>query len=153
MCRVYFLMQALQSTYAMVPVEKIEYHHQGRFRPISDMVRMKALKHNQIHVRYENGLDIHVNGSPDEDSRWPVRVGGTSYEPPSGGFVAHLPGKLLEYGALVGGHRVDFVDGPTYLYADGRGRLTDFGLVRTKGQVIVRKSAEGGCVCPPRRRW
>ena len=45
--------------------------------------------------------------------------------------------EFLEYSALRGGHRVDYVRSPLYTFADGRGVATDFGDIRAKEAVIA----------------
>ena len=143
LCKRYFLTQAIQSLYALAPVQKIEYFHDGRFLSVSDLLREKAIGENQIHTRYKNGLEVCVNGSLDKKSLWKVRIEGKDYALPSSGFVAFMPGKLLQFGAILEDHRADFVDGPDYIYADGRGIETDFGVIRTAGATIVRKVKPG----------
>ena len=142
--RIYFLMQQLQKFYGMEPVEEILYHNpeDGKFYPTSEAIRWGVYLNSQVLVKYENGLKVYVNGSFDKN--WKVKLKSREYILPPAGFLAFLPQTLLEYGAILNGHRVDFVDSPSYIYADGRGKQADFGILKTSGQVIIKKSG---------RRW
>lgn len=138
--RIYHLMQPLQSRYAYIPPEHILYHSNGEFYPVSEAIKNKAYLKNQVYVKYKNGLMVYCNGSLDDRDNWRISLGDKEYLLPPTGFLAYMPGELLEYSATVGGSRVDFVDSPSFLYADGRGKETDFGLFKTKGQVIIKKA-------------
>ena len=137
-------MQQLQKFYGMEPVDEILYHNpeDGKFYPTSEAIRRGVYLNSQVLVKYENGLKVYVNGSFDKN--WKVKLQSREYILPPAGFLAFLPQTLLEYGAILNGHRVDFVDSPSYIYADGRGKQADFGILKTSGQVIIKKSG---------RRW
>ena len=140
----YFTFQALQEAYALVPVAAVHYERGGKEYNTSDALRQRILNDNHVHVSYENGLEVYVNGSVDKDDVWEVKRGSVMYRLPQNGYMFEQPGKLSGYGALINGRRVDFVDGPRYLWADARGKMTDFGPLQTAGCVVIRKDAPGG---------
>gem|GEM_PF-3472435 len=140
----YFTFQALQEAYTLVPVAHIRYERDGREYNTSDALREGVLDDNHVHVTYENGLDVYVNGSRDKEDVWEVRRGSGTYRLPQNGYCFEQPGRLLGCGAAIDGRRVDFVDGPRYLWADARGKQTDFGPLQTAGCVVIRRNTDGG---------
>ena len=142
--RQYFLMQGLQTRYAMVKVSSIAYERAGVFHKTSDALRRGVVADNHVRVGYENGLELHVNGSTEPANIWTVRTLDRDFSLPQNGFVATQDGKLVAYGALLSGRRVDYVDADRYIYFDARGVETDFGPLRTAGQVVVRKDHPDG---------
>jgi len=141
--RDYFTFQALQENYAMKPVAAVHYEKGGKEYNTSDALRQGAMNDNHVHVTYAHGLDVYVNGSINKDDVWEIKRGDKTYRLPQNGYLYEQPGKLLGYGALVDGHRVDFVNGPRYLWTDARGKQADFGLITTKGCVVIRKNSPG----------
>jgi len=142
--RQYFVMQGLQTRYAMVKVSNIAYERAGVFHKTSDALRRGVVADNHVRVVYENGLELHANGSTDAGNVWIVRTLERDFSLGQNGFVATQDGKLVAYGALVDGRRVDYVEGERYLYFDARGVETDFGPIKTAGQVVVRKDHPDG---------
>ncbi|MCS7264336.1 MAG: hypothetical protein NZ805_05835 [Armatimonadetes bacterium] len=61
---------------------------------------------------------------------------------PQFGFYAHGP-KITQYRILVGNRTVTFVQTPDYAFCDAGGRLYDFGLCVTDGQITLRLEGEG----------
>ena len=74
----------------------------------------------QIVTRYENGLEVTVNGHPTES--WQTA---DALLPPNGWSVKD-PQAFVARSAIIDGHRADYVDSPAYLFADGRGHFTRF---------------------------
>ena len=142
--RQYFTFQALQEAYALVGVASVHYEKGGKEYTTSDAIRQDVVNTNHVHVAYENGLHVYVNGSLNKDDVWQVQRGEKTHRLPQNGYLFEQPGKLLGYGALIDGHRVDLVDGPRYLWADARGRAADFGPLQTAGCVVIRKEISGG---------
>lgn len=137
-CRSYYMMQQLQKRYAMQSVSTIEYADAaGNMMTPSQAIATDALKLSRLRVLYRNGLEIFVNGS---DSVWKV----DKYELPRWGWLARSKnGDFLEYSALLGGRRVDYVKSPEYEYLDARGNHAAIGGISTKGAVAVRRKSEG----------
>lgn len=135
----YMTFAALQEAYALTAVKSIGYERGGQEYRTSDAIRHGVVDDNHVHVAYENGLHVYVNGGVSQDDIWQIKRGEKTYHLPQNGFLFELPGRLIGYGALVNGHRVDFVDGPRYLWADARGEHADFGPLSTAGCVVIRK--------------
>ncbi len=138
--RSYFNLQQVHAHYAEATAVDIRYADaQGRLLDTSSAVASDAYRRSQIVTRYSNGLSVTVNGHPTET--WTV---GDTVLPPNGWHVqgpAEL--KLTAFSALVDGHRVDYVDSPAYLYADGRGRFTRLPQVACDGQLIAHRHEDG----------
>lgn len=133
--RTYFMIQQLAERYALVPVRQIRYWDGTQMLATSDAIRSGAYKRSQVAVEYENGLRVFANGSFDET--WRIELSYDVYELPPNGWLATQGDEFLEYSALRGGHRVDYVRSPLYTFADGRGVATDFGDIRAKEAVIA----------------
>ncbi len=137
----YYLLQALQQRYAMVPVEQIRYFDGKQLVDTSTALLTDAYKRRQIHVRYSNGLDVWCNLSPEHCCR--VRVADRDYTMPSYAFVAHKPGDLLAYSAVVDGHRHELVRCKDYLYVDTRGQVVRTPVITARGTVAVKRTPRG----------
>ena len=137
----YYMLQALQQRYAMVPVEDIGYFNGEHIVDTSQAVESDAYKRRQVYVKYESGLQVWANLSF-EDS-WSVSVDGAAYELPPGGFVARKPGDILACSAVVNGARRDVVRCADYLYLDSRGPVARTDAVTTRGVVAVKPAGEG----------
>ena len=137
--RSYFALQQIHAAYAQQTAVDIRYADQsGRLLPSTEAVATGAFRRNQIVTTYSNGLKVWVNGHPTET--WKT----SEVElPPNGWFVQDPSGKLAAFSACRNGHRVDYVDSPEYLYADGRGRLTRFDKAVTDGQAAAIKRPDG----------
>ncbi len=141
--RYYYLIQQLQSRYVMVPAAEILYHRDGKFAPISEALKTDAHKANQVLVRYQNGLHVAVNCNPQQ--RWEVKLAGTTYDLSAYGWAAVQSGEFEEYCTELDGTRVGFVKSAAYCFADGGGRMRDFGTVATDGAIAVRVASSGAC--------
>jgi len=133
-CRSYYMLQQLQSRYGLRRPKKIEYADaQGKWLTASRAIATDVIKESRLHVLYENGLDLYVNGS---EGNWVVRG---KVLPPWGWYAVH--GKdFEEYSALVDGRRIDWVKSPEYEFLDGRGVRTTHGGLSAKGSIAVRRS-------------
>ncbi len=138
--RSYFTVQQVHKHYAQETADEIRYADaEGNLLDTSAAVASGAFERSQIRTRYSNGLTVTVNGHTSEDWRTDGFV-----LPPNGWCVqgtSDVP--LTAFSALIDGHRVDYVDSPDYLYADGRGRFTRFEKAATDGQVIAHKRKDG----------
>ncbi len=139
-CRSYYMLQQLQKRYALQAPVKIEYADaEGRFVSPSRAIATGIINDSRLHVVYENGLEVFVNGS---GSTWTVRLPtGAGIDLPTWGWWAlHPSTDFEEFSALVNGRRVDYVKSPEYEYLDGRGAPTTFGGLAAKGSIAVRRS-------------
>ena len=137
-CRSYYMLQQLQKRYALQPPRSIRYaDDKGRWFNVSRAIANEVINDSRLHVRYDNGLQVFVNGS---SADWAINGhDGKRIELPSWGWYAWDGKGFLEFSALVDGHRVDYVHGE-YDYLDGRGILTRHNGLAAKGGVAVRRS-------------
>ena len=138
--RSYFNLQQVHAAYARQTVERIRYADaDGKLLDTSAAVASGAYKRSQIETRYSNGLTVTVNGH--QSDTWKT----SEVELPPGGWYVQggddVP--LAAFSAIVDGHRVDYVDSPAYIYADGRGRFTRFEKAVADGQLIAHRRADG----------
>jgi hypothetical protein len=140
--RYYFTMQQLQARYVMVPVKDILYAYGGGFQRITEAIKSNAIAEKQVLVRYANGLEVAANCNATK--WWVVEVCGKRYD--LGPFCwAAADGKgFEEYSTEIDGVRVNFVQSPAYMFADGGGKMRDFGAIATDGAVALRKAKGGG---------
>jgi len=137
--RSYFTVQQIHARYAQETAVSIRYADaQGRLLDSSAAVATGAFQRSQIATEYSNGLKVLVNGHPTETWQTPEAV-----LPPNGWFAEDRKAPLSASSGLVDGHRVDYVDAPEYIYADGRGRLMRFAKAASDGQMIVHKRPGG----------
>ncbi len=137
--RSYFGLQQVHAAYAReVPVELQYADEQGRLLDVTAAVATGVYQRSQIRTRYGNGLTVSVNGNRSCLWKTPEAV-----LPPNGWLAKDSGGRLLAMGAMVDGHRADYVDSPAYLYADGRGRLTRFSKAACNGAMIAHKRPDG----------
>jgi len=131
--RSYFSLQQIHARYAQETATEIRYADaEGNLLDTSAAVATGAFRRSQIATRYSNGLEVLVNGHPSETWKTPHAV-----LPPYGWWAGDKEGKLIAFSALVDGRRVDYVDSPAYIYADGRGRFTRFDKAACDGQLIA----------------
>jgi len=133
MARSYFALQQIHARYAQQTAVAIRYADaQGRLFDTSAAVANDVFRRNQIVTRYADGLEVFVNGHATDN--WMVDQ---HCLPPAGWYVRDPLGKLSAWSLLVDGHRADYVAGPDYIYADGRGRLTRFPRAACDGQMVA----------------
>lgn len=144
MARSYYMMQQLQQRYCMIPPRKIEYADMlGKMISVSEALATDVIRESRVHVIYENGLEIFVNGngsSTSSNKNWLFRApDGKQVElPPAGWYVYDPVTKLREISGLISGHRVDYVISPEYEFLDGRGQWTEMGNLAVAGSVVMR---------------
>ncbi|MBN2308867.1 MAG: hypothetical protein JXR94_07860 [Candidatus Hydrogenedentes bacterium] len=132
----YYLLQALQQRYAMVPVAEIAYFDGTGLVDTSAAIATDAYRRQQVYARYENGLETWCNLSFELD--WPVTIDNDRFVIPPGGFVARRPNDILVYSALYNGLHHDLALCEDYVYLDTRG-----GLVRMASMPRMLASATG----------
>lgn len=137
----YYLMQQLQSRYAMVPAKEIRYRYGDRLLTATEAIPVDAHLGRQVYVEYQNGLRVWVNCS--EDSDWPVTVDGESYLLPPFGWLALGADDFTEYSCLRNGARADYVDSPVYRYLDGGDAIAESPGLSADGAVALRKLQPG----------
>lgn len=143
----YYLMQQFQAQYLAAPVASIRYVSGDAMLTLSEaLIEGIDFVDVRVVIQYANGLTVYVNhdgfidvdaDGQDDHTPLPWRVAPPEQEPltlPPNGWLAINPGeRFLAYSALIDGHRADFVRSPAYVFADGRGVVTDFGALQTAG--------------------
>jgi len=142
--KAFYMTNAVQQHYALVPVEAIRYFDGQRLLTTSEAIRTGAHKRGQAYVRYKSGLQLWCNLSFDHD--WRVECDGTAYLLPPTGHLAFLEGTLLQYSAVVGGKRVDHVESPEYVYVDAREGFDAAGPLACLGPAALKPTGK-------RREW
>lgn len=133
-CRSYYMLQQLQKRYALRRPARIEYADaSGEFVSASKAIAAGAMRDSRLHVLYENGLHVYVNGS---GSDWTVDG---HVLPPWGWSARDESGEFAEFSALLDGRRVDYVRSPEYEYLDGRGSATVLHGLGARGGIAVRR--------------
>ena len=132
----YFMMQQLQKYYSTIPVQEIKYDVNGHLMPVEDAIRAGTLGNNRVYLKYQNGLEVFVNRNS-KDS-WNVKFSGKSYQLPSEGWFACLPGRIITYSITVDNRRVDLIHGADYTYCNGGGTAYDFGSVTAANPYLLK---------------
>ncbi|MBI4607098.1 MAG: hypothetical protein HY721_34470 [Planctomycetes bacterium] len=146
-CRSYYMLQQLQSRYALERVASIRYgagpdtgagvRAGAATLSSSEALLSGAWKESRLHVRYSNGLEVWVNGNRREP--WSVARAGTEHALPPHGWLAAGPDDFTESSELVEGGRCDRLSSPDYVFVDGRGALRSVDGVATSGSAAVRR--------------
>ena len=136
----YYLLQALQQRYAMIPVKTIRYFDGTKLVDTSAALVTDAYKRQQVFVEYESGLRVWCNLSFEDD--WTVEVDGQAYELPPASFVAFKSDDILAYSAIVNGQRHELVQCAAYLYLDSRGEVVRTPAITARGTVAVKPDGD-----------
>ena len=151
----YYMMQPIQKYYAMIPVRRIEYEANGKLVDTSTALQSPDWPTNRLHVVYENGTEVWVNGAAEP---WTVAVHsrqdgveGTAAELPPWGYLAWHDDKAspvfvssavvpLAGGPRAGGprQRVDVARSPGQAYIDSRGGYAVRGPVAAEGSGALK---------------
>jgi len=153
------MLQRLEPHYTMVPVERIEYEHEGRLLDTSAALAADAHLRSRVHVVYRNGTEVYVNGSAD-----PWRVAGPwgEVELPQWGYVGwSRRGDVVACSALLPmlgpearrgpRQRVDLSLGDGQLYADSRGGFAMLGPIAVEGAAALKREEGQWWVIPATR--
>lgn len=144
--RSYFMIQQLAKRYALQPVRKIEYFKRNTAYDSSQALRDNVYRTGCVHTVYANGCETWVNFNAQK--RWSVETPMGTLQLPPYGYAGWMKDELAVYSAEEDGRRVDFVKSPEYVYADGRGKPKDFGVIRTTGPVVIFREGNGYRLAP-----
>lgn len=137
-CRSYYMLQQLQKRYAGRRPAKIEYAaDDGRWLTVSQAIATEQIKRSRLHVCYDNGLEVYVNGSHEN---WNLPNGVVL--PIWGWYARDSKGGFVEYSALADGRRIDYVKSAEYEYLDGRGVSTVHNGLAARGSIVVRRKGK-----------
>ena len=140
-CRSYYMLQQLQSRYAMERPVAIRYGRGDSLISSSAAFLDGSWKKSRLNVKYANGLEVWVNG--DEGGAWTVEQKKEKYILPPFGWLAVQGDDFFSGSLLLDGKRADRVSSPTYVFVDGRGTFGTFEGIGTSGSVAVRLRPAG----------
>ncbi len=135
----YYPIQQVFSRYSQQDAADIRYcSSTGRLIDTSSAVATGEYERSQIVTTYQDGFKVTVNGHQSET--WIIDG---NVLPPNGWYVEDPSDTLTAFSKSVDGRRIDYVDSPAYLYANGRGEFTRFGKCACNGQLLARKLDDG----------
>ena len=140
-CRSYYMLQPLQSRYAMRKPEAIRHGTAGGLVSASEAFRSGDWRQSRLFIRYPDGLRVWVNGHASE--MWRVEDGGAARVLPPFGWLAIGADGFYEGSEIVEGTRCDRVGAPEGVFLDGRGAWQAFEGIATSGSVAVRRAKDG----------
>ncbi len=140
-CRSYYMLQQLQSRYAMAKPEEIRYATPTGTISSSEAMLNDQWKASRLYVRYPAGLDVWVNGNA--TANWMVKANGRQVVLPPFGWLAIQGNSFYEASEVVNGKRCDRVSSPEYVFLDGRESIQSVDGVSTSGSVAVRRDRTG----------
>ncbi len=146
--RSYFSVQQIHQRYAVDTVESIRYADAGgNLFDTSTALASGDYRRSQIRTRYREGMEVWVNGHPQES--WTIHPSDRPQDrpivlPPFGWYACDTKKKdLVGLSAIVDGRRADYVDGPKYTYGNGRGHFARFERAACDGQLIAHRRDDG----------
>lgn len=143
-CRSYYMLQQLQSRYAMQKPLEIRYGTDSGTVSSSEALVSGEWKQSRLCIRYPNGHQIWVNGNGEQ--AWTAALEGESHVLPPYGWLAVQPDEFYECSALLNGKRYDRVSSSEYIFMDGRGVLCTFDGIGTSGSLAVSRGQEGAAL-------
>ncbi len=138
-CRSYYMLQPLQSRYAMLKPQEILYGTDRGIVSSSEAFQSGDWRESKLFIRYPNGLRIWVNGNATESWQAPE----TGYDLPPFGWLALGTDGFVECSVSLEGRRYDRVSSPECVFLDGRGAWRSFDGVAASGSAAVRRAKEG----------
>ena len=140
------MIRQVQEFYSGQTAEKVLYDVGGRLVTATEMLRGGHPNRGFVYAKYPNGLETWVNRSTNES--WTVSAEGDEYVLPPNGHLALMPDQLLQYSALVDGHRADYSRGPHYTYMSGNGVATAFPELTAAGTYVLTMKDSGMRLTP-----
>lgn len=152
----YHMMQPLQSSYVMEPVETIEYETPDGMADVSRAIATDSLGRNRVHVRYRNGCEVWVNGSAES---WIVTTPEGDAELPEWGYVGRSGDGAVRVSSAVEPvagpdtgrgprQRACLARSPEQHYANSRGGFAFLGDLALEGAGALKKDGDSWWVIP-----
>jgi hypothetical protein len=138
-CRSYYMLQPLQSRYAMLKPQEIRYGTEHGLVTSSEAFQSGAWRKSKLFVLYPNGLRLWVNGNATES--W--QVAGIAHDLPPFGWLAIGMDGFIECSETLDGKRYDRASSPECVFMDGRGTWRRFDGIATSGSVAIRRANKG----------
>ena len=140
-CRSYYMLQPLQSRYAMLKPQEIRYGTDRGLVESSEAFLSGQWRKSKIFIRYPNGLRVWVNGNASQPGRSSTRAPRTTCRPSAGSPSAPTVSSSVRNRSMASATIARC--SPECVFLDGRGTWRDFDGIGTSGSVAVRR-AEGG---------
>jgi hypothetical protein len=140
-CRSYYMLQPLQSRYAMLKPQRICYGTDLGLVSSSQAFASGDWRKSKLFVHYPNDLRIWINGNAEEP--WRFDYQSTVHELPPFGWLAIGGDGFYECSESLGGTRYDHASSPECVFIDGRGTWRSFAGIATSGSVAVRRTKVG----------
>lgn len=139
-CRSYYMLQPLQSRYAMLKPREIRYGTDHGLVSSSEAFSSGDWRKSKIFVHYPDDLRIWINGNADEP--WRVEHQSVMHNLPPFGWLAVGRDDFYECSESLDGKRYDRASSPECVFVDGRGTWRSFDGIATSGSVAVRRAKE-----------
>lgn len=130
----YYMMQQLQSRYALINATNISYYDGYKWLNTSDAIRNDSYKRGQIKTTYESGLVTIVNLNEVETLN--IEIEGSKILLPPNSYVAYGD-SFFELSGMMDERRIDLVYSPEYLYMDGRGEYLKTDKMSVSNSAVV----------------
>ena len=140
-CRSYYMLQPLQTRYAMLKPQAIGYGTDRGLVTSSEAFRSGAWRKSRIFIRYPNDLRIWINGNASEP--WQVEHEGVTHDLPPFGWLAVGADGFYEGSEALDGKRCDRARSPECIFLDGRGAWCSFDGIATSGSVAIQRDNAG----------
>ncbi len=140
-CRSYYMLQPLQSRYAMLKPQEIRYGTDRGLVSSSQAFLSGDWHKSKIFVHYPGDLRIWINGNAEES--WGIEHQGAMHNLPPFGWLAIGTDGFYESSESLDGKRYDHASSPECIFVDGRGTWRSFDGIAASGSVAVRRAKEG----------
>ena len=140
-CRSYYMLQPLQSRYAMLKPQEILYGTDKGLVSSSAALQGGEWRKSKLFIRYPGGLRIWINGNASES--WQVEHEKQVHNLPSFGWLAIGADGFIESSESIDGKRFDRASSPACIFIDGRGTWREFDGIGTSGSVAVTRPDSG----------
>ena len=140
-CRSYYMLQPLQSRYAMLKPREIRYGTDRGLVSSSQAFASGDWRTSKIYIHYPEDLRIWINGNTEES--WEIQYRGDRHNLPPFGWLAIGVDGFYECSESINGKRYDFAGSPECIFMDGRGAWRSLDGIATAGSVAVRGAKEG----------
>jgi hypothetical protein len=140
-CRSYYMLQPLQSRYAMLKPLEILYGTDHGLVSSSKAFTSGDWRKSKIFIHYPNDLRVWVNGYAEES--WVIEHNDAVHNLPPFGWLAVGAHGFHECSGSIDGRRYDRASSPECIFVDGRGQWRSFDGVAASGSVAVRRANNG----------
>lgn len=150
----YYMLQPVQQYYSMIPVKRIAYESAGKLLDTSQALITDGYKNGRLHVEYDSGLKVWVNGGQD---LWTVSAAKRRWTLPKWGHLAITEdGGVYSYSGLwpridgmsSSGTPIDLCHGSVSHYVDTKGSFVATKNLAGRGAAALKKEVGGWELIP-----